>query len=335
MERLAKMKVLPVGFESFGVRSMCTYVETPDVKILLDAGVSLGPNRFSLPPHPKEYVALRERRNLMLEIAEKADVVTVSHYHFDHHTPSYTDWASHWSSAEIADRIYGGKIVFTKSYKSKVNPSQRHRGWMFAKTGGKKASRLEFADGRTFIFGDTSIRFTVPVFHGREGSELGWVLMAIIERDDEKVLFAPDVQGPISKKTLEMILAEELQLAVIGGPPLYLAEFSESREKTDLSIRNLEDIVKQVPTTILDHHILRDEKWRETAQPIFDIAATEGHEVMTAAEYLGEEDCLLESKRKALFETEPPNEEFTKWINIPIRERRLIPPPIWGKALQE
>jgi len=328
MERLAGMKILPVAFESLGVRSMCTYIETPDVKILLDAGVSLGPNRFSLPPHPKEYMALRERRNLMLEIAKKADVVTISHYHFDHHTPSYTDWASHWCSAEIAERIYNGKIVFAKSYKSKVNPSQRHRGWMFAKTGGKKASKLEFADGRTFVFGETAIRFTTPVFHGREGSELGWVLMAIIERDDEKVLFAPDVQGPISEKTLEVILAEELQLAIIGGPPLYLAEFSEDPQKIETAMKNLEHIVKHVPTTILDHHILRDEKWQEAAQPVFDTAATVGHEVMTAAEYQGKEDYLLESRRKALFETEPPSEEFKKWTNIPVQERKLIPPPI-------
>ncbi|NIM45398.1 MAG: hypothetical protein GTO54_07205, partial [Nitrososphaeria archaeon] len=99
-----KIKVLPLASESFGVRSMCTYVETPDIKILLDAGVSLGPNRYGFPPHPREYKALKERRNLILKIAEKADIVTISHYHFDHHTPSYTDWASHWSSAKIAKK---------------------------------------------------------------------------------------------------------------------------------------------------------------------------------------------------------------------------------------
>jgi Predicted hydrolase of the metallo-beta-lactamase superfamily len=33
------MEVVPVGEESLGVRSMCLYVETRDVKILFDAGV--------------------------------------------------------------------------------------------------------------------------------------------------------------------------------------------------------------------------------------------------------------------------------------------------------
>jgi len=46
------IRVVPLAEESFGVRSMCTYVETPDVRVLLDAGVSLGPNRFGFPPYP-------------------------------------------------------------------------------------------------------------------------------------------------------------------------------------------------------------------------------------------------------------------------------------------
>jgi predicted metallo-beta-lactamase superfamily hydrolase len=162
MEKLIKIKVSPIAFESFGARSMCTYIETPDVRILLDAGVSLGPNRYGFPPHPREYRVLKERRTLMLEASEKTDVVTISHYHFDHHTPSFVDWAFNWSSAEIAENIYRGKIVLAKNYRSKINASQRHRGWMFTKTGGKHAARLVFADGRSFKFGATTIRFSAP-----------------------------------------------------------------------------------------------------------------------------------------------------------------------------
>lgn len=328
MARLVKIKVLPVAFESFGVRSMCTHVETPDIKILLDAGVSLGPSRFRLAPHPKEYVALKERRSHILEVAKEADVVTISHYHFDHHTPSYTDWASHWSSAKIAKQIYKGKIVFAKNYRSRINPSQRRRGWMFARTGGKHAKKLEFADGRSFQFGATRIRFSQPVYHGRERSELGWVLMAVIEREDEKVLFAPDVQGPSYEESLEMILAEEPQLAIVGGPPVYLVDFRETRGRIDSAMRNLERIVERVPVTILDHHVLRDEKWKETAQPVFDKASSVGHKLATAAEYAGKENSLLESKRKQLYETEPPSPEFMEWTKTPIQERKRIRPPI-------
>mgnify|MGYP000110816554 CR=1 FL=1 len=160
------MKVTPLAEESYGVRSMCTFVETPDTKILLDAGVSLAPKRMGYPPHPKEYQALLECRKKIMKKAEESEIITISHYHFDHHTPSYTDWSTNWSSAEIAKRIYKGKLVFAKSYRSMVNPSQRRRGWMFTKTGGNYAKKLETVDGRAFQFGKTTLRFSEPVYHG-------------------------------------------------------------------------------------------------------------------------------------------------------------------------
>ena len=51
------IRLVPLAAESLGVRLMCTYVENPDAKILLNAGVSLGPKRFGLPPHPEEFKA--------------------------------------------------------------------------------------------------------------------------------------------------------------------------------------------------------------------------------------------------------------------------------------
>ena len=170
---LKKIRVVPLAAESFGVRSMCSYVETSDVKILLDAGVWLGPNRFGLPPHPKEYEALAECRKKIADAADKAEVVTISHYHFDHHTPSYTDWCNNWSSEEVARQIYEGKTVLAKNYRSKINASQRCRGWMFSKTGGNYAKKLHYADGKAFEFGETKLRFSEPVFHGPEHSQLG------------------------------------------------------------------------------------------------------------------------------------------------------------------
>ena len=163
---LKKVRVTPLAAESLGVRSMCTYVETPDVKILLDAGASLGPSRWGLPPHPREYKALAKCRERISRAAEKTDAITISHYHFDHHTPSFTDWFCNWSSAEIARKIYEGKTVLAKNHRSKINYSKRRRGWMFRKTSGKHARKVEQADGRTFEFGETRLKFSEPVFHG-------------------------------------------------------------------------------------------------------------------------------------------------------------------------
>ncbi len=323
-----KIKVAPLAEESFGVRSMCTYIETSDVKILLDAGASLAPNRFRYPPHPQEYQAIAECRERISKAAEKADIITISHYHFDHHTPSYTDWFCNWSSAEVAKKIYEGKLVLVKSYRSMVNFSQRRRGWMFKKTGGSYAERLEIADSRTFEFGNTKLKFSDPVFHGSENSALGWVLMIAIECSDEKVLFASDVQGPMYTPTLDVILAEKPQLVIMGGPPTYLAGFRVKEGHVKQGMQNLESLVTKVPTTILEHHTLRDEKWRNLSRPIFDAASEIGHKVVTAAEFAGKENNLLEFRRRELFGMEPPSPEFEKWMKLPQQKRKLIRPPV-------
>jgi len=325
---LRKIRVVPLAAESLGVRSMCTYAETPDVRVLLDAGVSLGPNRFGFPPHPREYEAMAECRERIARAAEKAEVVTLSHYHFDHHTPSFEDWCYNWSSAEVARQIYEGKILLVKNYRAMVNFSQRRRGWMFAKTGGKHAERMEIADGKTFEFGNTKLRFSEPVFHGSEHSPLGWLLMTTIESENEKVLFTSDVQGPMHDPTLKLILAEKPQLIIIGGPPLYLAGLHVNEKDAQRGMRNLEEVAKSVPTTILEHHVLRHERWRELSQPIFDAALKAGHVVVTAAEFTGEENNLLEYQRRQLYENEPPSPEFQKWMKLPILNRKKVRPPV-------
>jgi predicted metallo-beta-lactamase superfamily hydrolase len=264
----------------------------------------------------------------MNKSAEKAEVITISHYHFDHHTPSYTDWFTNWSSAEAAKEIYEGKVVLAKNYRSMVNASQRRRGWMFKKTGGSHAKRLETADGRNFKFGETKLRFSEPVFHGSENSELGWILMLTIEFEDENIVFASDVQGPMYTPTLTKILAENPQLVIIGGPPTYLAGFRVKDEHIEMGMQNLKSLVKNVPTTIMEHHILRDEKWRNLSQPIFEAAAESGNKVLTAAEFSGIKNNFLEFRRRQLFEMEPPNSDFKKWMKLPLQKRKLTKPPI-------
>jgi len=323
------LRVMPLAAESMGVRSMCTFVETPDLRVLLDAGVSLCPNRFGLPPHPLEFRAIKRARKRIAEAADMADVVTLSHYHFDHHTPSYEDWLCNWTAEEeTARQVYLGKVVLMKNPKEWINFSQRRRGWVFQKTGGRYAKKLEVADGRTFTFGKTTIRFSEPVPHGPEDSALGWVLMTTIEYQGERFLFAPDVQGPISIKTLEKIVAEKPQLVMVGGPPSYLAGFRVNEEEFSSGMANLEKLVETVPHTILEHHLLRDENWREKASKIFEKAEKTGHKVSTAAEFLGLKNSFLEATRRRLFAEKSPSKEFEKWMKMGVDRRKKVKPPV-------
>jgi hypothetical protein len=310
---------------------MCTFVETSDVRVLLDAGVSLCPRRFGLPPHPAEFRAIVYLRRKIAGAARKAKVVTLSHYHFDHHTPSFEDWLCNWTAPnETARQIYEGKMVLIKNPKENINCSQRRRGWMFQRTGGKYAKKLEIADGRTFIFGvDTTLKFSEPVFHGPENSALGWVLMTTIECKDEKFMFAPDIQGPMSNRTLEIIDEEKPRLIMIGGPPLYLAGLRVDESQIKAALGNLERVVRIVPNVILEHHLLRDENWRDKTKSVFDAADEAGCHISTAAEFLGKENMFLEAKRKTLFAKEPQSTEFEKWMRKTVDAQMHIKPPIY------
>jgi predicted metallo-beta-lactamase superfamily hydrolase len=323
---LHEITVTPLAAESLGVRSMCTYVETPDLRILVDPGVSLCPIRFKLPPHPLEFHAIKKARNLILNSADNADIATISHYHFDHHTPSFEDWLCNWTDTKTAQRIYEEKLVLAKNPRVRINASQRRRGWVFQKTAGKHAAKIEFADGRTFSFGETTLRFSQGVPHGSPNSPIGWVLMTTFEYGDDRVLFASDVQGPMALPTTQAILAERPKLLIIGGPPLYLMGIRVAEDQIRQGLSNLQKLARRIPEIILDHHILRHAAWRDSTIDIFNTAKKLGNSVVTAAGYLGQPDQLLEAKRQENYETEPPSPEFAAWASSSSNRRATKPP---------
>jgi predicted metallo-beta-lactamase superfamily hydrolase len=327
---LTQIKVTPLAAESFGVRSMCTLVQTPDVVVLLDAGLSLCPYRFNLPPHPIEFQTINNLRKHIAEAADIAEVITISHYHFDHHTPSYEDWVVNWTEAnETARQIYQNKTVLIKNPKENINASQRQRAWIFQQTGGKHSKRIEVADGKTFTFGKTILRFSEAVPHGDESLALGWVIMTVVDYEDERFMFAPDVQGPTSINTLELVLKEQPTVILLGGPPLYLAGFRVKMTQLEQSLRNLGRIVEEVPLVILEHHALRDELWQQKMAASYGQASKAGHRIMTAAEYTGNENRFLEAKRKQLYSDQPPSPEFRQWMKT-LNYKKIAKPPIKG-----
>jgi hypothetical protein len=306
---------------------MCTFVETPDARVLIDAGVALGP-RFRKFPHPLEYKARSECRARIREYAAKADVVVVSHYHNDHHTPNYTETVWIGCSLEEAEAVYSNKTVLVKDARNFINFSQRRRGWMFQRFAKRVGEKCEVADDKTFEFGSTKIRFSQPVPHGEVESGLGWLLMTFVESEGDKFLHASDVQGPMSKQTTRLILKEKPDAIVLGGPPLYLQDYKVDKETIQMGIQNAAKITRKVPLTILEHHLLRSENWKEEARAVYDSAQEAEHKVLTAAEYLDIAPALLESKRESLYESQPPSDDFMKWTKLREPKRRLQAPPI-------
>jgi len=78
----------------------------------------------------------------------------------------------------------------------------------------------------------------------------------------------------------------------------------------------------------LEHHALRDESWLQRTKQAYETAAKTGHRVMTAAEFVGQENNFLEAKRKTLYVENPPSKEFEKWMREGLTEKSHVKPPI-------
>jgi predicted metallo-beta-lactamase superfamily hydrolase len=321
------IRFTPLAFESLGVRSMCTFVETPDVKILIDPGVALGP-RLRLLPHPEEYNALRDSRQRIHEYARMADVLTLSHYHHDHFTPNFTDMTWLASSAREARDIYRGKTLLVKDARSSTNVSQRRRGWIFQSFCRKIEAEIVVADGMSFEYGDTKVRFSPALPHGEDSTELGSVLAMIIESGPDRLIHASDVQGPISEMALQFILGQRPSAVIVGGPPTYLAGLRASEEAVKRGMSNLAMIAKKVPLVVVDHHLLRAQDSLQELSAISAEVKPLGGSIMTAAEYLGKQPRLLEANRRKLYEENPPSRQFIKWTKLNKEKQRLVKPPI-------
>lgn len=280
------MKILPIAFDSLGVRSMATYVETKDVRIFIDPGVSVSPDRYSLPPHKIELDRHREMWEAIKRWVSISDIIIISHYHYDHHNPDEPE-------------IYDKKDVFLKHPREFINENQKERAATFLSRIEGHVKTVNIADGKSFNFGNTRIIFSPPIFHGLS-AQLGYIIQVFIE-ESEKFIFTSDVQGPLNDDGLNFIIEKCPNLLLIDGPATYLLGSHYKKHDINLSIENLEKIIDQTPLSnlIIDHHLLRDMNWADYIKDLTKIK--NGVIISSAAGYLGKKEELLEARRKDIY----------------------------------
>ncbi|AWR96587.1 MBL fold metallo-hydrolase [Acidianus sulfidivorans JP7] len=289
------MRIQPLAFESLGVRSQATFIETADVKILVDPAVSLAPRRYGLPPHQIEVDRLIELTKNITEKAKEADVIIITHYHYDHHDPGYI----------IPKEVYKNKIVYIKDPKENINLSQKRvRAPRFINSIKGLPKTLESADGKEIAFGSTKIRFSPAVPHGAD-ERLGYVIQVAISDKDQTVLITSDIEGAPRDMHLKFTQEVKPSLIIIDGPLSYLLGYALKEEDLNKSIDNLEKIVKEgLETMIVDHHVLRDLNYKSVLSHLYETAKSVNAKVETAAEYLNVEPIILEAKRRELFKND-------------------------------
>ena len=281
------MKFVPISSDSLGVRSLSVYVETRDLKMIIDPSAALGPSRYGLPPHPKEIEALERTKKEIERIAKDCDLFVISHYHYDHYDPE----------AEF----FEGKRIFAKDIEKNINASQKSRGKEF-KERFEERSEIVYCDDTVHKIGSTEIRFSPPFFHGPANVRLGYVIMTTVDDGDKKLLHASDVQGPVTEEAKDYIIDQDPDILIIDGPPTIFLGWKFSRKNLEDAIGNMIEIVENTGAEIiLDHHLLRDLKYREQFADVYRIG---GKRIKTFAEYLGKENIMLEAHRKELWERE-------------------------------
>ena len=289
------MRVRLLSFDSMGVRSMCTVVETGDAKIMIDPGAALGPRRYGLKPHPIELERLRICKALIAEEAADSDLIIITHYHYDHF-PRPSDNIE-W----LRD-----KRILLKDPSNMINWSQRRRAAYFLERLRKVEARPEVADGGGVRIGRSRIRFSKPVEHGND-SRLGYVLQVLIADRGEKLLHSSDVEGFVSGDQVRFVRESKPDILICDGPMTYMLGNKFGEEDLENSLRNLASLVRAgfLSDLIIDHHLLRDLEWRARIQPLLDLAEGYGVRVSTAARFMGLEELLLEANRRKLYEEYP------------------------------
>jgi predicted metallo-beta-lactamase superfamily hydrolase len=323
--KLGEIEINPLAAESLGVRSLCTHVVTPDISILFDPSVALA-KRYNLEPHPTEYLALTRSLGNIFRVAAESDIMSISHYHFDHVRPGFENSLYNLSKRNERREMFTEKTVLAKDNRDNINPSQRRRGFYFEKDVNEVVTKIEWADDRTFKFNETRVVYSPPLPHGPANSRLGFVLATVVDLSGSRFMFAPDVQGPIVQDTLQYILQMAPDLLIVGGPPIYLSRFSD--EERDVALDSLVVLSSTIPTMVVDHHLMRDKSWNSWMKPVQDSAERAGNQVLTMAELSGQENMFLEAEREEKYKVDPPSEKFMKWAKATEEYKMKHPPPL-------
>ncbi len=288
------MRITPISFDSMGMRGMGTFVSAGKYNIFIDPGATVVNVRYGLPPSNIEIRTLDATKRKIYALLQDTQIVIISHYDKDHFI----------QPQDInAKMCYRNKIVLAKERRSKCNFKQRKLGKDFELFVRGVCKSLVSADGKEFNFENVKIKFSQPVEHGVIKTNQGYVLMTTIDDGTKRFMHCSDVQGPVLRKTADIIVAENPDIIAISGPPIHEASWYFSKVGWDRAKDNLKYILTEtnVNTIILDHYLIRELNFKKEFEDVYLFAERQNKRVLTAAEFLGQPIRQLEARRRFLW----------------------------------
>jgi predicted metallo-beta-lactamase superfamily hydrolase len=243
-------------------------------------------------PHPIELSRCEEFREKIISYSKLADVVIITHYHYDHHDPEN-------------EGIFRKKAMLVKHPVENINKSQAFRSAYFLEKIKELPVSIEYADGRKFTYKDSDVIFSNAVPHGIN-AKLGYVLEVLID-DGTKFVYSSDVEGPSLPVQADFILKSDPDILYCDGPMTYMLGFRYPQKSLELSINNLIRIIEEtrIKKIVLDHHLLRDIRWKERMDALFRYAETSGVKILSAAGFMNVPEDMLEARRGDLYMLNP------------------------------
>jgi len=122
------------------------------------------------------------------------------------------------------------------------------------------------------------------------------VMMTRVEGEGAVFVHGSDIQL-FDGEAVSLILDWRPDIALVGGPPLYLRRLASKRR--EMAWENAQRLARHVDTLILDHHLLR---CKEGLSWLDRLSAETGQRVICAADFMERPRRLLEARREQLYE---------------------------------
>ena len=275
-----------------GSRSMAVFVETEDLRVLIDPGAGLDENRFGLSPHGLETWQLGKHWERIGLYAELADTVILTHYHPVHH-----------GMDSLA--LYRGKQLFVKNPNRAISVDGRRNAFLFLEKIRGISGEVTYADGRTHEAGGTTLAFSESVPHGSHTHE-DHVIQVAVRSQDRVFCFCADVHGFSDPASMDFVISQDPDFLYLDGPETYRLPEPDPKHVLRQSLERIDHVIRstRIVRLLLDHHLLRDTAWKSRIEPLRDTVTRRSLILQTAAEYRGEDNRLLEANRRRLYEGE-------------------------------
>lgn len=118
-----EIEVHLIWFDSLGAKCSSVFVKTPDISILIDPGAAGMQPTYPLSSREKEELKLKALKEIS-KYSRKAEVIFISHYHYDHHTLIS-------KIPKGLNLFYKDKIIWVKDPNKWINYSQWKRSRIF------------------------------------------------------------------------------------------------------------------------------------------------------------------------------------------------------------